>query len=140
MLILLQLIALCFAIYNAKHDAPAVNAFRQCGSNGADQRAFHSSNLWLRGFMCIALALIAAQQGGLWPGIIILLTGPVIMWPAFNITLNLTREGGFSWWYLGSSNIDQWMKKRFGERKAGKILLSIAIALIIALNVLLKFA
>lgn len=137
MMLLLQILAFLFAYVNARHNAPAVDAFRRFRSNGTDQRRFHTYNLYIRALFVLSLALIAYQHKGLLVAIMVAVMCTAIVWPVFNIVLNVKRDGGFKWWHLGSSQIDQYFKKKFGDKKGGIVLTLACAIVVVAVNILL---
>ena len=135
--IIIQVLAIVFAIVCARHDAPAVLHFENYGFPNEQKqkkvlKQFHRNNWWLKFFFCTVVSMhfipewleviVHGSIAGLW------------IYLVFDIVLNLCR--GIEWDYLGSYDKDgNWWRRWFGKN-AGRVKALILIVLIIAVNVL----
>ena len=137
-LIIIQAVAAIFAFSSGLHDVPAINVFRRCGSSDRDQKVFHISNSFLKGLLLLLSGMLLREVGYEWKIVILeVIACLFLIWQIFDLTINLTRNGNFSWDYLGGKNvIDVWLRNH-GGKNAGKIKAFGCIAMVIISNVLI---
>lgn len=105
MIYIIQLLTLFYAIAFGIHDAQAVDVFRRSGYyKKEDGKAFHASGFFMRLFIGATLVLLYfTYQAELLKTFLLALSVSAIMWAAFDISLNLSRQNGsFPWDYAGS--------------------------------------
>lgn len=133
-ILIIQLLAIVFAVACAYHDAPAVSNFERNGVTGVDLARFHHNNALLKTIFCVAVALsqypnvqLEAFSGGL---------AALWIWVIFDPVLNLKRHPSRPWDYLGLNDWDgQFWNGVFGQN-SGKWKAAILFTLITTLNIL----
>lgn len=132
----IQVISALFAIFCAKHDAPAVSRFEFGGVSKGEMKAFHFWNNCLKAGFCAIVAYgyypdlrLAAFSGGLAALWIYLLFDPV---------LNISRNPRKPWHYLGLNDGDGRLWNGLFGSGAGRWKAAILAGVIAAGNILLR--
>lgn len=135
----IQVLCALFALYSGRHDVPAINNFREFGSNDKEQRMFHSANTFMKGMVAAMAAAILIMYDCHWKATGLCVLGCLFwMWLVFDITINLLRAGNFKWHYLGGKNVIDIFLWKHGGKNAGKIKAIVCVAIGIALNFLIN--
>lgn len=114
-----QLTTILFAIFCAKHDAPAVSRFEYSGVSKEEMAAFHRWNLGIKGAYCFAVSLAHWYdwQEMLFSGV----SAALWIWLLFDPVLNISRKPRRPWDYLGMNDRDGRTWNRLFGRAAGKV-------------------
>jgi hypothetical protein len=137
MIYLVQLLWIAAAYWLGRHDAPACDQFSNFGSSTEQQKLFHRTNWKAKAVLAVLGILACAPM----PWLAILMLGILavaIMWPVFNISLNLARRPKRAWHYLstGSNHTDQVAIWLWGQT-GGKGIVKACALIVIILNILL---
>lgn len=133
-MILIQAIAIQFAIAMAFHDAPAVTNFELNGVTPEAMSTFHRNGWWSKVFFCLICAL--SPGWGLWLKMAAygLLSG-LWVYLLFDPVLNRSRRPRRPWDYLGLNDGDGRFWNSIFGRQAGKIKAVVLLLAIITINV-----
>lgn len=137
---IIQVLVFLIAIYLGRHDAPACDNFSFYGTIARQQKLFHSTNWKVKFLIILSTSLPFALQQQWLIGVLYGFCGMCIMWPTFNIALNLTRmvPSKRPWYYISltSNKTDVWLKRVFGVY-AGKYLTYLCALYVVLFNLLL---
>ena len=137
-LYIVQALSIWAAFVFAWKDVPSVREFHNDGVSPEEMAKFHKNGSFLKFLVCILAALVF-KDNYLFAGTAFFLTG-LWIWLLFDPVLNVCRDQGFAWDYLGLNDADgrRWIKW-FGQEKAGKMKAVVLSAAIVAINVLIYF-
>jgi hypothetical protein len=137
-LYIVQALSIWAAFVFAWKDVPAVRKFHNDGASPEEMAGFHRNGWVIKVFFCI-LAGLVFKDNYLFGGFSFILSG-LWIWLLFDPVLNVSRDQGFTWDYLGLNDADgrRW-RKWFGDKKAGKWKAVVLSAAILILNLLIYF-
>lgn len=137
-ILIIEILVAVAAWMLGRHDAPACDNFYQFGATVTQQKLFHSSN-WKIKFFIAVLGTFAVFQFGILTMALAGVAFICILWPLFNISLNLARKNPVrSWDYIStnSNQTDSWLTKRFSD-KGGRYLTYTCAVIFVALNIIM---
>ena len=141
--ITIQILAILFSFFSAKHDSVAVNHFEGYGFLNDIQlrqniKVFHSSNSWMKFFFCCAAALYGLPDCK--EAIAVGLITALWIWLLFDIILNLNRIPVRKWYYLGSNDKDGRRWQRMFGKNGGMVKALVLFVFIVAVNLFKCFS
>lgn len=123
--LIVQALAIVFAIAFGQHDTVPVNHFTSWGSNDKEQKRFHRSGFIAKACFIMVIFLLH--------GWVLALICWVISYILFDPIVALFRRERKDWWYLSDGQIDGWLKRLLGK-KAGMWKFFIGLAFVIIMN------
>lgn len=127
MIIAVHILSILFAIFNGRHDVPAVDAFTDHGSAEKPQSMFHRNNLAMKSTFVFALFIIPVlivpfSFEGTFEFAIAAIAGGLDVWIVFDPVVALVRSNKQAAFYLSNNSIDrrlkQWLGKNAGVWKS----------------------
>lgn len=127
------------ALYLGRHDAAPCDNFKEYGSTDKAQALFHRTNWKIKAVISIMASLPVLILGNWVLALFQGICSVCVMWPGFNIALNLARTNPTRpWYYLSisdSNNTDVWLQKIF-KTDPGKKLTAVCLIVLISICVL----
>jgi hypothetical protein len=143
MIIVIQIIALYFGYFSAKHDAPAVEVFEDKGANPSQMKQFHGSNLIMKMIVAISSGLLMSVTEGsfsfelLWEGVAAVVLSftciSLVFDPVLNMNRNIIRR---PWYYMSDKDATGKLLIKWFGKSAGVWKAIICLVVIVGINLI----